>query len=109
MIFEFTAAPGFDFITMFGKQINAPVRGDFLEIPKDVGKGYVRKISFGDNFKLTIHRYTLNDDLIIKRNPEEGLIAYALLYKKMMLLSYYPQMTYVPKFVFLPEVIFIIW
>ncbi|GAA5087062.1 AraC family transcriptional regulator [Chryseobacterium ginsengisoli] len=71
MIFEFTANPGFDFITMFGKQINAPVKDNFLEIPKEMGKGYVRKIGFGDNFKLTIHRYTLNDDLIIKRNPAE--------------------------------------
>jgi AraC-like DNA-binding protein len=71
MIFEFTAAPGFDFITLFGKQINAPVRDNFLEIPKIMGEGYVRKIGFGDDFKLTIHRYTLKEDLIIKRNPAE--------------------------------------
>jgi AraC-like DNA-binding protein len=71
MIFEFTAAPGFDFITLFGKQINAPVRDNFLEIPKTMGEGYVRKIGFGDDFKLTIHRYTLKEDLIMKRNPAE--------------------------------------
>jgi AraC-like DNA-binding protein len=69
MIFEFTAAPGFDFITLFAKQINAPVRDNFLEIPKTLGTGYVRKVGFGDDFKLTIHRYNLNEDLIIKRNP----------------------------------------
>jgi AraC-like DNA-binding protein len=71
MIFEFTAAPGFDFITLFGKQINAPVRDNFLDIPPKMGEGYVRKIGFGDDFKLTIHRYTLKEDLIIKRNPAE--------------------------------------
>jgi len=69
MIFEFTAAPGFDFINLFAKQINVPVRGNFLEIPKTMGTGYVRKIAFGDDFKLTIHRYNLKEDLIIKRNP----------------------------------------
>jgi AraC-like DNA-binding protein len=71
MIFEFTAASGFDFITLFGKQINAPVRDNFLDIPPKMGEGYVRKIGFGDDFKLTIHRYTLKEDLIIKRNPAE--------------------------------------
>jgi AraC-like DNA-binding protein len=69
MIFEFTTAPGFDFITLFAKQINAPVRDNFLEIPNTMGEGYVRKVGFGNDFKLTIHRYTLKEDLIIKRNP----------------------------------------
>lgn len=69
MIFEFTAAPGFDFITRFSEQINVPVRDNFLEIPKTLGEGYVRKVGFGDDFKLTIHRYVLKEDLIIKRNP----------------------------------------
>ena len=69
MIFEFTTAPGFDFITLFSKQINAPVRDNVLEIPKTLGEGYVRKVGFGNDFKLTIHRYVLNEDLIVKRNP----------------------------------------
>jgi hypothetical protein len=69
MIFEFTTAPGFDFITLFSKQINAPVRDNVLEIPKTLGEGYVRKVGFGDDFKLTIHRYVLKEDLIVKRNP----------------------------------------
>lgn len=69
MIFEFTAAPGFDFITLFSEQINVPVRDNVLEIPKTLGEGYVRKVGFGDDFRLTIHRYVLNEDLIIKRNP----------------------------------------
>jgi AraC-like DNA-binding protein len=69
MIFEFTAARGFDFITLFSEQINVPVRDNVLKIPKTLGEGYVRKVGFGDDFKLTIHRYVLNEDLIIKRNP----------------------------------------
>ena len=69
MIFEFTTAPGFDFITFFAKHINATVRDNFMEIPDTMGKGYVRKVGFGNDFKLTIHHYTLKHDLIIKRNP----------------------------------------
>lgn len=69
MIFEFTTAPGFDFITFFAKHINATVRNNFMEIPNTMGEGYVRKVGFGNDFKLTIHRYTLKEDLIIKRNP----------------------------------------
>ncbi|GGH07122.1 helix-turn-helix transcriptional regulator [Mucilaginibacter phyllosphaerae] len=69
MIFEFTTAPGFDFITLFAKQLNVPVRDNVLEIPKHLGEGYVRKVGFGDDFKLTMHRYILKEDLIVKRNP----------------------------------------
>jgi AraC-like DNA-binding protein len=69
MILEFTAAPGFDFITRFSEKINVPIRDNVLEIPKEMGEGYVRKVAFGDDFKLTIHRYLLKEDLIVKRNP----------------------------------------
>jgi len=69
MIFEFTASPDFDFITLFSKQINVPVRDNVLEIPARLGAGYVRKVGFGDDFRLTIHRYKLKEDFVIKRNP----------------------------------------
>ena len=69
MILEFTAAPGFDFIMRFAELIKVPVRDNFLEIPKEMGEGYVRKVGFGDDFRLTIHRYILKEDLVIKRNP----------------------------------------
>lgn len=69
MIFEFTTAYGFDFITLFAKKINVPVRDNFMEIPNAMGEGYVRKVGFGNDFKLTIHRYKLKEDLILKRNP----------------------------------------
>jgi len=40
-----------------------------MEVPSTIGDGYVRKVGFGSDFKLTIHHYTLKEDLIIKRNP----------------------------------------
>src|SRR5690606_2880483 len=69
MIFQFTASPQFDFITQFAQQIRVPVRNHVLEIPKKMGKGYVRKVTFDDDFRLLIHHYTLKEELIIKRNP----------------------------------------
>lgn len=69
MIFQFTASPQFDFITQFARQIKVPVRYNVLEIPKKMGKGYVRKVVFDDNFRLLIHHYTLKEDLVVKRNP----------------------------------------
>ena len=67
MIFEFTGTPDFDFIKLFSKQINVPIRDNVLEIPKTLGAGYVRKVGFGDDFRLTIHRYKLKEDLIVKQ------------------------------------------
>lgn len=69
MIFQFTASPHFDFITQFAEEIKVPVRDHFLEIPKMMGKGYVRKVKFDDDFRLLVHRYTLKEDLVIRRDP----------------------------------------
>lgn len=69
MIFEFTASRDFDFITTFSESLGIPLKGDYITIPATMGEGYVRKASFGGDFRLLIHSYKLNEDLIIKRNP----------------------------------------
>ncbi|HEV2830435.1 MAG TPA: AraC family transcriptional regulator [Hanamia sp.] len=69
MIFEFTASLHFDFITEFSKRIEVPVYNDLLLIPANMGKGYVRKVTFGTDFRLLVHRYNLKEELVIKRNP----------------------------------------
>lgn len=69
MIFEFTSSFTFDFITDFSKKYNIPLRDNHLSIPSSMGEGYVRKVEFGNDFRLLIHRYKLKEDLIIKRNP----------------------------------------
>lgn len=68
MIFGFTATSDFDFMTYFARHIGATVHNDLLVIPDYLGQGYIRKLSFGPDFKITIHRYLLKEDLIIKRN-----------------------------------------
>ena len=69
MIFEFTSSFTFDFITDFSKKYDIPLRDNYLSIPASMGEGYVRKVEFGNDFRLLIHRYKLKEDFIIKRNP----------------------------------------
>ena len=68
MLFSFSATPDFDFLTHFARHIGSPIDQDLLIIPEHLGEGYIRKISFGPAFKITLHSYTLSEDLIIKRN-----------------------------------------
>jgi len=68
MTFNFTATPDFDFITSFAGHIGAKVRDGYLDIPETLGKGYIRKMIFGSDFKITMHHYVLKEDLIIIRN-----------------------------------------
>jgi AraC-like DNA-binding protein len=68
MIFNFSATPEFDFITCFASHIQATISSGVLEIPEYLGEGYIRKLEFGQDFKITIHRYLLKEDLVIKRN-----------------------------------------
>ena len=68
MIFSFTATPEFDFMTYFARHIGATVNNGVLNIPDQLGNGYIRKLSFNPEFKITLHHYMLKEDLIIKRN-----------------------------------------
>jgi AraC-like DNA-binding protein len=72
MIFSFSATPDFDFITQFAHSIRMPVQNDLMLMPDRLGEGYIRKLVFGPDFKITIHRYTLREDLTIKRNAFGG-------------------------------------
>ncbi|RFZ85361.1 AraC family transcriptional regulator [Mucilaginibacter terrenus] len=68
MIFSFNSTPGFDFMTYFARHIGANIDNDLLVIPDNIGTGYIRKLSFSAEFKITMHHYVLKEDLIIKRN-----------------------------------------
>lgn len=69
MILRFTASQHFDFITQFAEQIKMPIKDNLLEIPKNMGEGFVRKITFGDDFRLLMHHYILKEDFVIRRDP----------------------------------------
>jgi AraC-like DNA-binding protein len=72
MTFSFFATPDFDFITQFAQHLRMPAHSDRFLLPEHLGQGYVRKLSFGADFKLIIHRYDLREDLIIQRQAFEG-------------------------------------
>jgi len=71
MIFSFLATPDFDFMTQFARHIGATINNNQLLIPEYLGQGYIRKLDFGPDFKITIHQYILTEDLVIKRNASE--------------------------------------
>ncbi|GAB3936191.1 helix-turn-helix transcriptional regulator [Larkinella terrae] len=54
-------------MTYFARHIQATVQNGLLVIPDHIGDGYIRKLVFGPDFKITIHRYVLREDLVIKR------------------------------------------
>ncbi|MFD2873231.1 helix-turn-helix transcriptional regulator [Mucilaginibacter ximonensis] len=68
MIFSFSSTPDFDFLTHFARHLGAAVENNLLQIPAAIGEGYIRKLTFGPDFKVTLHHYTLKEDLVIKRN-----------------------------------------
>ena len=68
MIFEFTSKPNFDFITEFSAKFKIPIRDNCITIPPSIGKGCIKKVDFGEGFKLLIHQYILKKDFTIKRN-----------------------------------------
>ncbi len=79
MTFSFSATPDFDFITQFAEHIRAPVHNDLVAIPGRLGEGSIRKLMFGPDFKIVIHRYVLQEELIVKRNSSgegNGLITF---------------------------------
>lgn len=68
MVFSFSATPDFDFIAQFATQIQTPAENGLLVIPDWLGQGAIRKLKFGNDFKIVIHNYVLNEDLTIERN-----------------------------------------
>ncbi|MEO3402758.1 AraC family transcriptional regulator [Mucilaginibacter sp. CAU 1740] len=72
MIFSFSATRDFDFLTQFARHIQMPIDNNLMMMPETLGEGYIRRLLFGPDFKITLHRYKLKEDLIIKRNSFEG-------------------------------------
>lgn len=72
MTFSFFATPDFDFITQFAQHLQVPAHNNQVTLPAHLGQGSVRKLQFGTDFKLIIHRYDLQEDLIIKRQAFGG-------------------------------------
>ena len=67
MLIEFVTQPQFNFLTAFADALHVPVVNNELQIPSSLGEGFVRRVDINDDFRLLIHRYRLNQELILKR------------------------------------------
>lgn len=67
MFFEFVPNPQFDFLTQFAKKFDVPLEGDKLILPPIMGTGSIRRVALLHGLKLIVHRYTLNQDIILSR------------------------------------------
>jgi AraC-like DNA-binding protein len=67
MLIEFITQPQFNFLTAFAEALNVPVINNELQIPSSLGEGFVRRVDLNDDFRLLIHRYRLNQELVLKR------------------------------------------
>ena len=65
--FTFTVQPGFHFLQEFGRQFGVEVFEDRLSLPEAMGEGSMRTVAFAPDFRLSIHRYTLKQDLLLRR------------------------------------------
>jgi AraC-like DNA-binding protein len=68
MVFEFTAFPGFNFFHAFAERFKLDTAGDTLTIPAKLGKGTIKKVEFGPDFRLLIHRYKVKEEFVLRRN-----------------------------------------
>ena len=67
MLIEFVTTPQFNFLHTFADALKVPVVDNQLQIPDNYGKGFVRRVDIYPDFRLLIHRYKLNQELILKR------------------------------------------
>jgi len=67
MLIEFVTNPQFNFLTLFAEALKVPVVNNELQIPASLGEGFVRRVDLNNDFRLLIHRYRLNQELILKR------------------------------------------
>lgn len=67
MLIEFVTQPQLNFLTLFAEALHVPVINNELQIPSSLGEGFVRRIDLHDDFRVLIHRYRLNQELILKR------------------------------------------
>jgi len=67
MVIEFVTTPQFNFLHTFAEALKVPVVDNQLKIPDNYGEGFVRRVDIYPDFRLLIHRYKLNQELILKR------------------------------------------
>ena len=76
MLIEFITQPGFNFLITFAEALNVDVINNEIQIPTSLGEGFVRRVDIYEDFRLHIHRYRLNQELILKRVGAKELASF---------------------------------
>lgn len=67
VMMEFEVGNGFHFATAFAQQFDVPVMNDQVNIPEQLGDGFIQEIYLSNGLALCIHNYTLKQELVLKR------------------------------------------
>ncbi|WP_116124635.1 helix-turn-helix transcriptional regulator [Lewinella sp. IMCC34183] len=77
--FTFTPAPGFNFLESFSQTFGLRPVGNRLQLPPEMGEGWLRSLTFTEDFRFTIHHYRLREPLRLRRQaPQEqhGIVSF---------------------------------
>lgn len=67
MVFEYLPSKEFTLLEALASFLGSKMQGGIIQIPENIGKGYVKGYKLGSSLKMMIHRCILKEDLIIKR------------------------------------------
>ena len=67
MGFEFKTSGETTLMEAFASFLGSKMDDGIIEIPENLGKGYVQGYKLGSSFKLMVHRFILKEDLIFRR------------------------------------------
>lgn len=71
MIFEFNGRRGIGFLKAFADAIGSKIRNGYVHFPKKLGTGYFHGIDIHPQLRMMIRRYSLNEELVIRRAAME--------------------------------------
>ena len=67
MLFEFVSTRDFNFIESLAAAIGVSYNNDCIILPENIGDGFIKIINLGTGLFLTIHRFRLKEELVVKR------------------------------------------
>ncbi len=67
VIFDFQAGEHFHFASAFGQHFDREVTNNRVSLPEMLGKGFIQEV-YLDGFSLCLHRYTLWQELVLRRH-----------------------------------------
>jgi AraC-like DNA-binding protein len=68
VVFDFEAGKGFHFTSAFAKHFDCQATGDRVLLPAMLGEGFIQEVYPDNGLSLCLHRYRLQQDLILRRH-----------------------------------------